>query len=94
MVVQEKEFKNSGWRRFESGISSSLMKFTDMDIKKKIEELKAERENQLAIEEKAHKEAIAINVKIRKLETVLRDAGEILFEDAKEESNHSPHVEA
>jgi hypothetical protein len=71
------------------------MKFTDMDIKKKIEELKAEREKQLAIEEKAHKEAIAINVKIRKLETVLRDAGEILFEDVKEtsEANNTTHSE-
>lgn len=70
------------------------MKFTDMDIKKKIEELRTEREKQLAIEEKAHKEAIAIGVKIRKLETVLRDAGEILFEEIKDESNHAPHIEA
>lgn len=72
-----------------------MINFTFMDIKKKIEELKAERERQLAIEEKAHKEAIAINVKIRKLETVLRDAGEILFEDIKEttEANNTAHSE-
>lgn len=66
-----------------------------MDIKKKIEELKADREKQLAIEKEAHKAAIEINRKIGKLETVLRDAGEILFEDGeKKEENIPAHSEA
>lgn len=70
------------------------MKFTDMDIKKKIEELKAEREKLIATEKQAHKDAIEINRKIGKLETVLRDAGEILFEDEKKEEDVPAHSEA
>lgn len=61
------------------------MNFTSMDINKKIEDLKAERNEQLAIEEKAHNRAIEINRQIGKLETALKRVGEILFEDAKEE---------
>lgn len=61
------------------------MKFTSMDIKKKIEDLKAERNEQLAIEEKAHNRAIEINRQIGKLETALKRVGEILFENGQEE---------
>ena len=55
-----------------------------MDIKAKIDELTEQRKKLLEVKESAHKEAIAINVKIRKLEIVLRDAGEILFEEKQE----------
>lgn len=54
-----------------------------MDINKKIEDLKAERNEQLAIEEKAHTRAIEINRQIGKLETTLKRVGEILFEEEK-----------
>lgn len=63
--------------------------FTSMDIKAKIEDLKVEREKQKDIKERAHQTVIDINIKIRKLETVLKNAGEILFENATEETEQS-----
>lgn len=65
------------------------MNFTSMDINKKIEDLKAERNEQLAIEEKAHVRAIEINRQIGKLETALKKVGSILFEDNGQEEKES-----
>lgn len=69
------------------------MKFTDMDIKKEIERLKTEKVKQESIKLSAHDEIKRINSKIGKLETVLKNAGEILFEDGTKE-NETADAEA
>ena len=60
-----------------------------MDIKKEIERLKGEKTKQEGIKAAAHEEVKRINSKIGKLETVLKNAGEILFENATEETEQS-----
>lgn len=64
-----------------------------MDIKKEIERLRTEKVKQESIKLSAHDEIKKINSKIGKLETVLKNAGEILFEDG-EEKEESEAVQA
>jgi hypothetical protein len=55
-----------------------------MNITQIVEDLTKERDELQAQEDAAHKRIIEINAKLRRFQTVLRDAKEILSEDVKE----------
>lgn len=54
------------------------MNFTSMDITKKIDDLRKEKEEQQAAKDKAHARITEINRQIGKLETIIKHASEIL----------------
>lgn len=63
------------------------MNFTNMDITAKIKQLEAERVDQTAIKSKAHARIIEINRQIGKLETILKNAEEVLSGSEETPSN-------
>lgn len=54
------------------------MNFTSMDITKKIDDLRKEKEEQQAAKDKAHARIMEINRQIGKLETIIKHAAEVL----------------
>lgn len=60
-----------------------ILNLNIMDLTKRKEELESEKKKLEQIKADAHKGIIAINVKLRKLEAVARDAEELFQEKAE-----------